>query len=106
MKIAQIRDALRSSTWTRNDYAGHTREEFKRANVGYVLTVKIQELEALVIPPRFVEEIARRTHEVEFCRKVIARWEACQFEPVAEPIPTVVYDTDGNMIYTTFVCPR
>lgn len=81
MKIGEIRNVLDRSGWVRNDYAGHTAAEFKRANVGERLTKMIADLEALVIAPRFAHEVERRTHEVESCRAVIARWEAAPDAP-------------------------
>lgn len=74
--IYSIRASLDLSAYLRNDYAGHTAAEFKRANVGERLARMIADLEALVIAPRFTHEVERRTHEVESCRAVIARWEA------------------------------
>lgn len=84
MKIAQIRDVIRSGLWLRNDFAGHTSEEFVRANVAYILNQKIDELQALVIPARFADELARRDEEIASCRKVIARWEVQVLEHTAE----------------------
>lgn len=84
MKISQIRDVIRSGLWLRNDFSGHTAEEFVRANVAYILNRKIVELEALVIPTRFADEIAERDEEIVRCRKIIARWEVKVFERTAD----------------------
>lgn len=81
MTIGQIRDAIRAASWTRNDYSGHTREEFKRANVGPVLHKKVAELRALNIPARFAKDIARRDEEIEYCNAMIGRWETARNTP-------------------------
>jgi hypothetical protein len=44
VKIGQIRDTIDCSGWMRNDLAGHTRDEFLRANVPERLVVMIAEL--------------------------------------------------------------
>lgn len=84
MRIGEIRDTLRRSGWLRNDYSGHTREEFKRANVGERMAAMIAELEALPIAPRFAEEIERRADEIRYCGEVVARWEAAKLAPAVD----------------------
>jgi hypothetical protein len=74
MKIAEIRDTLNASQWMRNDYCGHTSDEFTRANVGERLGAMMDRLRALEIAPRFAHEIGRRDHELAACAAVIARW--------------------------------
>lgn len=86
MKIAAIRDILRAATWTRFDLTGGTIDEFIRQDVGGRLTAKIAELRALVIAPRFVDDIAHRDGEIERCEAVIARWHDRRAEAKAAQI--------------------
>jgi len=83
MKIAYVRIVIRRAMWTRNDLTGGTRDEFIAQDVGPRLAEKIAELRALVIAPRFADDIAERDREIERCATVIARWEAAQ--PVQAP---------------------
>lgn len=78
MKIGEIRDVIQGARWTRNDLTGGTREEFRKQQVGPVLLAKVATLEALVIPPRFAQDEQRRAEEIEYCQRVIARWNAAQ----------------------------
>lgn len=81
MKIAQIRETIRRATWVRNDLTGGTAEEFKRQLVGPKLAEQIKILRALVIAPRFFDDIARRAEEIVHCEAVITRWEAARSSP-------------------------
>lgn len=72
LKISEIRDIIRAARWLRNDFAGHTREEFKRAPVAARMQEKIDELQTLlvIIPARFVDDVERCREEIEYCGKV------------------------------------
>lgn len=83
MKIAAIRDIIRAATWTRSDLTGGTIDEFIRQDVGGRLAAKIAELRALVIAPRFADDIAHRDGEIERCEAVIARWNGRRAEAKA-----------------------
>lgn len=78
MTIAQIRNIIRTSSWLRNDLIGGTREEFCKLDVGPQLEAKIAQLQALEIPARFAEDIARRDEEITYCLRVIGRWIAAR----------------------------
>lgn len=84
MKITQIRSVISGAAWVRQDFGGHTREEFKRADVAGRLGEKIAALRALVIAPRFARDIERRDDEIRYCEAVIARWHAAKAEPVVD----------------------
>lgn len=75
LSISEIRRVIDGARWLRNDLVGGTSEEFARQDVGGQLTAKIATLRALEIPARFSDDIARRAEEIEFCQRVIARWE-------------------------------
>lgn len=83
MKIAEIRRVIDSCNWNRLDLGGATREEFKREDVKTRLEKHIAAVQALVIPARFVDDIADAAEAIEFARRVIARWEAMQTERAA-----------------------
>lgn len=83
MKISEIRRVIESLNWNRHDLGGATREEFKRERVDVRLTKHIEAVQALVIPPRFADDIADAAEAIEFARRVIARWQAMQDEPAA-----------------------
>lgn len=85
MTIGAIRDIIRSAQHRRDWLTGGTREEFKRQQVGPSLEEKIAELQALDIPPRFVADIESRDKEIDYCRRVIERWNAAQLEQPAPP---------------------
>ena len=86
MKIAQIRDVIRGAEWLNNDYKGHLPREFVKADVGPRLAAKIAELEALVIPARFVRDIQLRADVIRWCRQTIADWERERANPT--PVST------------------
>ncbi len=86
MKIAAIRDIIRAATWTRSDLTGGTIDEFIRQDVGSRLTAKIAELRALVIAPRFTDDIEHRDGEMQRCEAVIARWQNRREEAKAAQI--------------------
>lgn len=75
MKIAQVREILDRSAWMRNDLSGHTREEFKRADVRKRIDEMLLALLALDIASRYTKDVLRRNHEINCCRTVLARWE-------------------------------
>jgi len=85
MKIAQIRDVIRTAAWVRRDITGGTAEETKRQDVGGVLAVQIAKLKALVIPERFPAERLARDEQIGFCEDVVARWLKSR-ESVAKPV--------------------
>lgn len=75
MKIGEIRNIIESAYHTRNWLTGSgIRAEFIKQDVGPTLAKKIAELRALVIAPRFKQDIERRDEEIERCERVIARW--------------------------------
>lgn len=74
MRIADIRHVIDSANWRRNDFSGHTREEFLRANVPEQLGEHIAKLQALNIPPRFARDIQSRDSAIEYAQRMIARW--------------------------------
>jgi len=93
MKISEIRDIIGNAEWSRHDLTGGTAEEFRRQDVGPRLEAKIAELQALVIPPRFVDDEARRVKEIEHCQRVIDRWNKAQEVP-----GEVNYETNTEML--------
>lgn len=78
MTISEIRRIIEAARWSRMDLTGGTSEEFKYQAVGPMLRKHIETIKALIIPPRFVTDIARRDEEVEYCNRVITRWESRQ----------------------------
>lgn len=74
--IAELRSVIESARWSRHDLGGATSGEFVRMDVGTRLGAHIAALDALKIPARFVADEARRLEEIEFCRRVVARWQA------------------------------
>ena len=78
MKIAEIRDVIRGAEFSRNWLTGGTSEEFRKQAVGPRLREKVEALRALVIAPRFADDIEQRAREIERCEATIARWEAVQ----------------------------
>lgn len=85
MKIGEIRRIIDRAGYTRNDYSGHTREEFLRANVPERLVPLIEELKALVIAPRFKMDEERRLNEIERLYVVLDRWKARRVEAGLRP---------------------
>lgn len=84
LKIGQLRDVIRFAAYVRHDLTGGTSDEFRRQQVGPRLREEIQKLQALDIPARFASDIERRSDEIRYCEKVIARWDAAQ---LVEPAP-------------------
>lgn len=83
MKIGEIRNIIESAYHTRNWLTGSgIRAEFIKQDVGPTLAKKIAELKALVIAPRFKQDIERRDEEIERCERVIARWIAYREEGI------------------------
>lgn len=100
MKIAQIRDVIRTAAWVRRDLTGGTPEEFKRQNVGGRLAEQIAALKALVIPERFPAERLARDEQIGFCEDVIARWNKARGS-VAVPVVHVevtLQSVDGETV--------
>jgi len=85
MKIAEIREMIDTLNWTRNDLSGHTRDEFKRADVPGRLRPKIEACRALVIPARFARDIERRDHAIASAEKMIARWQGSDSYAIKVP---------------------
>jgi len=74
MKIAEIRDAIDTLNWTRNDLFGATRDEFRRMNVPARLAQRIEACKALVIPARFARDIENCRYAIERAEAMVARW--------------------------------
>lgn len=85
MKISEIRGVIESLNWNRHDLGGATREEFKRERVDIRLGKHIAKVEALVIPPRFADDIQDAADAIARARTVLARWHAMQVE-TAPPV--------------------
>ncbi len=85
MPIAKIRGAIEALNWSRNDLGGATRDEYKKMNVRVRLELRIAEVRALVIPPRFVDDIADAAEAIERAEREIAKWEALQTAPTSAP---------------------
>lgn len=83
MKISEIRRVIESCNWNRLDLGGATREEFKRERVDIRLNKHVANVQALVIPARFADDIADAAEAIEFARRVVARWQAMQDTPAA-----------------------
>lgn len=81
MKIAEIREVIRSGYYLRDCLTGGTRDEFIRQRVGPALEEKIRQISALNIPERFQADRMAANDEMERCRAVIARWESLQPKP-------------------------
>jgi hypothetical protein len=99
MKIAEIRRVIESLNWNRHDLGGATRAEFKRMNVAERLGRHIANVQALVIPPRFADDIADAADAIERARTVITRWHAMQTEaavPVLRASPGFRVDYSGR----------
>lgn len=78
MKISEIRRVIESCNWSRNDLGGATRDEFRRMDVRTHLTKHIDAVAALVIAPRFVDDIADAAEAIHRARATIERWESMQ----------------------------
>ena len=76
ISIAEIRDKIDTLRWTRDDLHGHTRDEFKRADVRARLTPKIAAVESLIIPERFAREKEKQKWEVDKAKEMIQRHES------------------------------
>jgi hypothetical protein len=77
MTINEIRTVIRRAAWVRNDFSG-IREEFIAQPVAAMMEAKIAELNALVIPARFAQDIADRDQEITYCLRTIGRWLAAK----------------------------
>jgi hypothetical protein len=77
MSINEIRQIIRASAWTRNNFSG-INSEFVNQSVGPTLEAKIVELKALQIPARFAADVQARNTEMRACTNMIARWEAAR----------------------------
>jgi hypothetical protein len=89
LRIGEIRDIIRSCDFRREWLSGGTSDEFVRQNVGPALQEKIDELRALVIPPRFAEDIRQRDRAIASAERCIARWNDARAEaakPKAEQV--------------------
>ena len=82
MNISEVRSIIDSANWSRTDLSGSTREEFKKQRVDLRLYPHICALEALLptIKPRFARDIKDCQNEIEYCKKVMARWNTAQEE--------------------------
>lgn len=78
MKIAQIREIIRSGLSLRLDLGGATAEEFAKMNVGARIDEKLAEISGLNIAERHQVERMKANDELEALRKMKARWEAKQ----------------------------
>jgi hypothetical protein len=78
MKISEIRRVIESCNWARNDLSGATTDEFRKMKVPMMLLGHIADVAALVIPARFVRDIADQQHAIEAAERMIARWEEKQ----------------------------
>lgn len=97
MKISEIRAVIESCNWSRNDLGGSTREEFKRCDVRTRLMRHINAVEALVIAPRFADDIADAAEAVTRARATIERWAAMQAPaPTAPPVPSTLVSYSGR----------
>lgn len=95
MKIAKIREIIRSGYYLRDMLTGGTLEEFARQEVGPDLEKKIAEIEALIIPARFTADITEAAAEIDRCREVVERWKVRR----AEYLDKLALDATG---YPTF----
>lgn len=91
MKIADIRDVIRTAAWVRRDLTGGTSEEFKRQDVGGRLAEHIAKLKALVIAERFAAERLARDEEIGYCEDTIARWNKARGSVATPTRPGTVY---------------
>jgi hypothetical protein len=101
MKISEIRAVIESLNWNRHDLGGATREEFKRERVDIRLNKHIANVQALVIPPRFADDIADAAEAVTRARAVIERWQALQgvpaaVAPVRASVPSTLVSYSGR----------
>jgi hypothetical protein len=108
MKIAEIRSAIDSLNWSRNDLSGATRDEFKRMDVKSRLQKHIEICKALDIKPRFARDAESRDSAIEYAEKTIARWEDMQEPKVEEVKPRTEFKpVSVEMIKeTTYVIGR
>ncbi len=82
MTINEIRRVIQSAAWSRNDLGGATRQELMQMDVPARLGRHIAAMQALVIKPRFVQDIEDRDYEIAACGRAIARWNELH-QPVA-----------------------
>ncbi|MBK9497707.1 MAG: hypothetical protein IPO08_24990 [Xanthomonadales bacterium] len=75
MTINEIRRVIFSAEWSRTDLSGATRQELARMDVQARLGKHIAALQALVIKPRFVQDIADCDYEIAACGRAIADWQ-------------------------------
>lgn len=85
MRIAEIRNAIRTANWNRRDATGGTREENARTNLPAILLPHVATLEALEIPLRFARDIEDRATAIAGITAVLARWNAAR--DVVAPLP-------------------
>lgn len=81
MPIAEIRRIIEGLNWSRLDLGGATRDEYRKMNVRERLERRIAAVHALVIPPRFADDVADAAEAIERAEKEIAKWEAMQSAP-------------------------
>ena len=74
MKISTIRDIIRRCNWVRQDISGGTEGEFMRANVPERMGERVDQVRALVIPPRFARDLEAQADAITYGEKTIARW--------------------------------
>lgn len=74
MKISTIRDIIRRCNWVRQDISGGTEGEFMRANVPERMGEHVEQVRALVIPPRFARDLEAQADAITYGEKTIARW--------------------------------
>jgi len=80
MRIADIRSAIDSLNWNRQDATGGTRNENRRTNLPERLAPHIATVQNLVIPDRFKRDIENKRHALDAAKNVIYRWAMSQVE--------------------------
>jgi len=96
MTINEIRTVIRRAAWVRNDFSG-IHEEFIAQPVATILEAKIAELNSLVIPARFAQDIADRDMEITNCLRVIGRWVAAKEGRAPRSMTREQYEEAGRI---------
>jgi len=106
--IRELRSAVDSLNWSRNDLGGATRAEWLNLDVRTRLQIHIEIVEGLLpsVFPRFVDDIRRANEAIDCARAHVARWQAARAEISAqqhadERAPTVrlapAFDRSGDV---------
>lgn len=102
MTINEIRKAIRVLNWIRQDIDGATSGEFETQDVPGRFARQLAEVRALVIKPRFADDLHDQAHALAAAQRCIDRWEGRQVDAIAR----AQRDADSSMLpMTVFANP-